>query len=73
VLRLLQSGDVAASEALMTAHIGHTRGPVGRALRRRGPPGPGPVTRGRPARPVTGTGTRPARAGNPPGRDRRGR
>jgi DNA-binding GntR family transcriptional regulator len=26
MLRTLQSGDVAASEALMTAHVGHTRG-----------------------------------------------
>jgi DNA-binding GntR family transcriptional regulator len=26
LLRVLQSGDVAASEALMTAHIAHTRG-----------------------------------------------
>jgi DNA-binding GntR family transcriptional regulator len=26
MLRVLQSGDVAASEALMAAHVGHTRG-----------------------------------------------
>jgi DNA-binding GntR family transcriptional regulator len=38
LLRVLQSGDVAASEALMTAHIGHTRGLwAGRSDEERGP------------------------------------